>query len=281
MDAGAVARAGILLESIPLERLEAEITELAGHLAAAECRWLLLVAEFDRRAGYEEWACRSCARWLNWHCGLDIRAAREKVRVGRALEELPQITEAFAAGKLSYSKVRALTRVATHANEGDLVMLAEHATAVQVERIVRAYRGVLSVEEERSVANEQHLDQYMRFDWADDGSMIVNGRMAPEFAPIVLEAFRAARDQGREKSSDEVTAPAMTSAETFAMIAESFLATGPAARTGGDRYQIQVNVDSDVLTDDADGVCEIDGGPRLAPETVRRLGCDASVVLMS
>ncbi|HEX9467769.1 MAG TPA: DUF222 domain-containing protein, partial [Acidimicrobiia bacterium] len=100
------------------------------------------------------------------------------------------------------------------------------------------------------------------------------------FAPIVLEAFRAARDHGREKSSDEVTAPAMTSAETFAMIAESFLATGPAARTGGDRYQIQVNVDSDVLTDDADGVCEIDGGPRLAPETVRRLGCDASVVLM-
>ena len=64
-------------------------------------------------------------------------------------------------------------------------------------------------------------------------------------------------------------------------IVESFLANGPAARIGGDRYQIVVNLDEDVLTGDApDGVCEIDGGPSLAPETVRRLGCDASTVLL-
>lgn len=100
-------------EAIPLERLEAEITELAGHLAAGECRWLLLVGEFDRREGYEQRACRSTATWLNWHCGLDMRLAREKVRVARALEELPAITSEFALGKLSHSKARALTRVAT------------------------------------------------------------------------------------------------------------------------------------------------------------------------
>ena len=103
-------------EEMPLERLEAEITELAGHLAAGECRWLLLVGEFDRRAGYEQWGCRSAAAWLSWHCGLDMRAAREKVRVARALEELPAITQEFALGKLSYSKVRAPTRVATPIN---------------------------------------------------------------------------------------------------------------------------------------------------------------------
>src|SRR5438034_10700022 len=69
----------VMAETMPLERLEAEITQLAGNLAAAECRWLMLIAEFDRRAGYEQWGCRTCSHWLNWHCGLDLRAARERV----------------------------------------------------------------------------------------------------------------------------------------------------------------------------------------------------------
>ena len=74
------------LADVPTERLEAQITELAGHLAAAECRWLGLVGEFDRRKGYEAWGCISCAYWLSWRCGLDLRSARDKVRVARALE---------------------------------------------------------------------------------------------------------------------------------------------------------------------------------------------------
>lgn len=143
----------VMPETMPLERLEAEITQLAGHLAAAECRWLLLIAEFDRRAGYEQWGCRTCSHWLSWQCGLDMRAAREHVRVARALETLPVITEAFSAGRLSYSKLRALTRVATPENEGDLAMIAQHATAVQVERTVRTYRGVLPKEDELDETN--------------------------------------------------------------------------------------------------------------------------------
>ena len=98
---------------LPLERLEAEITQLAGNLAAAECRWLLLVAEFDRRRGWEQWGCRSLVHWLGWHCALDERAAREKVRVARALTECSLICELFAQGRLSYSKVRAISRIAT------------------------------------------------------------------------------------------------------------------------------------------------------------------------
>ena len=62
--------------TMPLERLEAEITNLAGHLAAAECWWLLLVAEFDRREGWSHWGCKSLVHWLGWQCGLDARAAR-------------------------------------------------------------------------------------------------------------------------------------------------------------------------------------------------------------
>lgn len=293
-------------EQMPLERLEAEITELAGHLAAGECRWLLLVGEFDRRAGYEQWGCRSTAAWLSWHCGLDMRAAREKVRVARVLEELPAITQEFGIGKLSYSKVRALTRVATPENETDLVMMAEHATAVQVERIVRTYRGVLSADEETEAANDLHARRYFRCDPCDDGSFVINGRLSAETAAILLAALDAARDRlpgdtlvsedsgvsenppisEHEADKSGPAGPfldvAVTNADALVMMAETLLATGPSARTGGDRYQIVVNVDADVLSDDAPGgVCELDGGPTLAPETARRLACDASVVLMN
>ena len=130
----------------PLELLEREITELASHIHAATCRWLGLVAEFDRREGWADWGCRSCAHWVSWRCGIAPVAAREHVRVARRLESLPLVRSAFGEGRLSYSKVRALTRVEEVEREEDLLSLAEHATAAQLERLVRAYRGVVAVE---------------------------------------------------------------------------------------------------------------------------------------
>jgi hypothetical protein len=180
-------------EMMPLERLEAEITQLAGNLAAAECRWMRLIAEYDQRAGYERWGSWSCAHWLSWHCGLDMRAARERVRVARALATLPVITRGFGAGTLSYSKVRALTRVATPANEASLVMIAEHATAVQVEKTVRAYRGVLSQDDELKKTNDRHAARYLRSDWADDGSLQGQFKMAPEIGAMFRKAIELAR----------------------------------------------------------------------------------------
>src|SRR5580658_7263221 len=103
-----------------VERLEAEIAVGSAHLAAAECRWLQLVAEFDRREAWRTWGCLSAAHWLNYRCSLALGPAREKVRVARRLEELPLVVAAFSTGELSYSKVRALTRVATHTNEETL-----------------------------------------------------------------------------------------------------------------------------------------------------------------
>ena len=108
------------------ERLEAEITSLAGHLAAAMCRWLLLIAEYDRRQAWGSWGTRSAAHWLSWQCGLTMRTAHEHVRVAHALEQLPLIREAFAAGQMSYSKVRAMTRVADPSNEAALLNIARH-----------------------------------------------------------------------------------------------------------------------------------------------------------
>jgi uncharacterized protein DUF222 len=101
------------LKSVPLDRLEKEITELAAHIHAATCRWLCLVAEFDRREGWAAWGAKSCADWISFTCGVAPGAAREHVRVARRLGELPAVHDRFAAGELSYSKVRAVTRLAT------------------------------------------------------------------------------------------------------------------------------------------------------------------------
>ena len=109
---------------VPLERLEAQICELAGHLAAATCRFLVLLADFDARRGWASWEMGSCAQWLSWKCQMSSGTAREHVRVARALRDLPVIRARFAAAKLSYAKVRALTRIAAPATEAGLAELA-------------------------------------------------------------------------------------------------------------------------------------------------------------
>jgi len=119
-----------------LEALEHQITELAAHIHAANYRLLCLIAEFDRREGWFQWGILSCAHWLNWKCGIGLGAARDKVRVARSLESLPKISEAFRTGRVSYSKVRAMTRVATRENEDYLLQIARHGTAAHVERLV-------------------------------------------------------------------------------------------------------------------------------------------------
>jgi hypothetical protein len=126
------------ISSVSTPALIDQITELAGHLNAAHARWLALIAELDRRNAWAEWGVKSCAHWLNWKCGLDLGAAREKLRVAHALEGLPRIAASMAAGKLSYSKVRAMTRVADGANEEYLLNIALHATAHHVEKLVRS-----------------------------------------------------------------------------------------------------------------------------------------------
>src|SRR5438874_9077503 len=122
-----------------LERLGDEIAEISAHLDAATARLLELIREFDARAGWNT-GFRSCAEWLTWRVGLDRGAARERVRVARALGTLPRMAQALARGELSYSKVRALTRVATQDTEERLLAVDRAGTAEHVERIVRGWR---------------------------------------------------------------------------------------------------------------------------------------------
>jgi hypothetical protein len=97
---------------VPLAELESELLGLAGHIAAAQSRFLVLLAEFDDRGGWAGPGLRSCAHWLSWRAGMSLRTATEQVRVAHALTHLPLVAAAFAAGTVSYSKVRAITRVA-------------------------------------------------------------------------------------------------------------------------------------------------------------------------
>ena len=105
---------------VELDRLGDEIAELSAHLDAATARLLALIRDFDARGGWNR-GFRSCADWLSWRVGLDPGAARERVRVARALATLPLLSEALARGELSYAKVRALTRVATPETEARLL----------------------------------------------------------------------------------------------------------------------------------------------------------------
>lgn len=278
-----------------LERLGAEITELASHIHAATCRWLGLVAEFDRGQGWASWGCRSCAHWISWRCSIDPRAAREHVRVAHRLEELPLIRAAFAEGRLSYSKVRALSRVENVEREADLLELARHATAAQLDRLVRTYRGVVVAE--RGAAGGRP-GRYVTWSHADDGSLLLRARLPAEEGAVVLAALEAAVEGmaadalPARAEADGPAEPAAVSggsaepplsiaerrADALTLMADTLLAHGPRAR-GGDRYQVVVHVDAAMLRDGSQiGRCELSDGTLLATDTARRLACDAAIV---
>jgi len=279
-----------------LRELEAQITELAGHLNAAHYRWLLLIAEFDRREGWSDGSTQSCAHWLNWKCGLDLGAAREKVRVAHALEKLPRVAAAMERGELSYSKVRALTRVACAETEEYFLNVALHGTAVHVEKLVRYYRRALEAEELSREAQQQASRKVSYF-YDTDGSLILKARLPAELGALVVKALDAAvNDPAVEGVSAEIAPPrdpdsamivqhfderpswGARRADALGRIAESYLKHGAAALNGGDRYQIVIHVDAETLHDGHAGRCEFEDGPSLAGETVRRLTCDASSV---
>jgi hypothetical protein len=163
---------------MPTERLEAEVRSLATQIAAATCRWLLMVAELDRREAYAQWECRSMAAWLSWHCSMSLRTANEHVRVARALESLPTTTAMFSRGELSYSKVRALTRVADPMSEADLAEAARSLTAAMLDEtcgsVARIHREVeLGRDTAQQARRGVHFDEHV------DGTVTITARVTP------------------------------------------------------------------------------------------------------
>jgi hypothetical protein len=177
-----------------LEDLGDEIARLSAHLHAATYRLLVLIRAFDERGGWGG-GFRTCGHWLSWRTGMTPGAAREKVRVARALGSLPRISEGMARGELSYSKVRAMTRVATPENEEELVETARHTTAAQMERLVRGWRW-LDRQEEAEAERERHGRRYLHLYPDGDGSYLLRGRLDPEVGALLRKALEWAGEAG-------------------------------------------------------------------------------------
>ena len=224
------------------DQLADQITTLAGQINAANYRFLILIAEFERRKAWSGYGLRSCAHWLNWKCGIDMGAAREKVRAALALTHLPKTKTAFQKGELSFSKVRALTKIATPKNESFLLNIAEYGTAQHMEKLVKSYRTVdnnLTAEEEHS--NITKAQQESKLDIAkedkqkenrsvicyqdNDGMWIIHAKLPAEEGSLVAKTLKELGDKLAETENQaeaqseqkDKTEPKNVSAETFSL----------------------------------------------------------------
>jgi Domain of unknown function (DUF222)/HNH endonuclease len=293
----------VLAERAALEALESQICELAGHLTAATCRFLLLLADFDARQGWATWDMPSCAAWLSWKCQMGSSTARDHVRVARALGSLPAITAEFAAGRMSYSKVRALTRIADPDTDSDLAEMAGPMTANQLERFARAHHTVT-----RTQAEEGRLQRRLTWRYAEDGSLVLTARLPPEDGAALLTALRAVvRDAappdtaGADGASAEAPSaeggagaqahpawdPAATRATSTALadalaeIAESYLAGRAKEASDGDAYQVVVHADPAALAGREGARCHIEDGSAISPDALQQIMCNAVLRWMS
>jgi hypothetical protein len=223
------------------DQLADKITTLAGQINAATYRFLKMIAEFDRRKAWEGAGIRSCAYWLAWKSGLDITVAREKVRVAKALVGLPKTNAAFEKGELSYSKVRAMTRVATADNESYLLNIAQYGTTEHVVKLAGAFRTVSRAEDfdgadamsvmgelnDSVVVSEHELD--LRREQTlyeargvscyqdDDGLWIIKAKLPAEAGGLLVKVIKelgdqlaAAENTAEQKKSEKVAADAFS-----------------------------------------------------------------------
>jgi hypothetical protein len=273
------------------EQIGDAIAELAARIHAATYELLALLRAFDERAG---WNCGflSCAHWLHWRTGIALGAAREKVRVARALAQLPLISTAMQRGELSYAKVRAITRVASAENEARLADVARHATAAQVERLVRAWRHVdrIAMAHETAVRHQQrHLETWVD----DDGMVVIRGRLTPDGGAVVRRALEAAVEQLRADAAsaadDLEQTPGQCRADALALLAESALAANLNSGHAADRHQVVLHVDGPGLgmvaappasRGDAGHAVLEETATRVSAETSLRIACDATLVIM-
>ena len=259
------------LAATTTERLEAEATTLAGHLAAAMCRFLDVVAELAQRESWKTWEAHSMAHWVAWKCGVGPRAAQEHVRVALALVDLPETHAEFASGQLSYSKVRALTRFLTPGAETDTIVMARHTTAQQLERIARAHGAACRAadpDRTRGALDASHVSSHTN----EDGTVTITARVP---ADIGIRAMKAIDDAAAGLARAPDSEPQTRRVHGFEAVVDAYLEPD-ADRSGA--VEIVAHVDVEMLSQDVPGRCELDGYP-IASETLRRLACDCSVRL--
>ncbi|MGH7375327.1 MAG: DUF222 domain-containing protein [Candidatus Rokuibacteriota bacterium] len=260
-----------------LDRLGDEIAELSAHLEAATARLLDRIREFDARGGWNT-GFRSCAAWLSWRVGLDPGAARERVRVARALGTLPLLAQALGRGELSYAKVRALTRVAAPETEHRLLAVGRAGTAAHIERIVRGWRRVDRQAEARETAR-RHASRALYVHQDEDGMVVLRGRLEPEVGALLMQTLAAARETLYQRARAEAAAAgpadppedaptaAQQQADALVLLAETALHHGLDPGAPAERYQVVVHVDAPALADpDQPGQSVLEDGARVSAE---------------
>jgi len=230
---------------------------------------------------------------LNWKCGLGLGAARERLRVAQALPDLPQTTVAFREGRLSYSKVRAITRVATKRNEEVLLNIAFHGTTWHVEQAVSAWRREQRLKSlERD--NDRHELRELSCQFDDQGFLILKGRFTPEQGAIIKQALNSILDELHEErknvsvETSELQNPsplkqhphamAFCRADVLIRMAESYLSCKTDS-SSADHYVVNIHTDMETLKADGVGAeSHLENSPNVSAETSRRICCDAGVV---
>jgi hypothetical protein len=259
-----------------IDDLDAAICTLASKLNSETHRLLTLVRTFDDRMGWAKWSFANCAEWLAWRCGISLSAAREKVRTAQALRNLPAIGAAFADGRLSYSKVRALTRVVEAHDEDTLLEYALRATAAQVEERCRQIRN--SQRDSAGIAQRAWERRALTL-WRDAarGVMRVTVEVPIDEGELIARALDRAVAAGEAAQGVEFDANAWRAQQVDALvaIAKAYLAGGEASTSSAaDRYQVVVHIDEKSLRGGL-------GRADLPVETVKRLACDGSVITVT
>jgi hypothetical protein len=212
------------LDEDALTSLGEEIMTLSEHLQAETHRFLLLIAQFDRLQGWKLHGFASCAEWLAFSTSMKKVTARDHVRVARALAGLPETSAAMARGDLSFSQVRAITRVASEENELELLAHARRTSADGLERLARSWRR-LGREDEAALEARRHAERCLSVFPDDEGAYVVRGKLDPEVGALLMRAIEAASDALYRGSVPETT-PEQRRADALAFIAERALAMG-------------------------------------------------------
>ncbi len=259
---------------LAIDELDKSIVNLSARINASTYELLVLIREFDERAGWLKWGLENCTQWLHWRCDLSRSAAREKVRVAHALKALPEISAAFSKGTLSYSKVRALTRAATAMNEGSLLDFALSTTAARVEERCQQLRNASPGAVE--AVNRAHERRSLRV-WRDigRGTLTLSVELPLETGELVCQALDKAVEAGGQQGPEfEGTSWSAQQADALVTMARGYLSGGSeGSASAADAYQVVVHVDGAALTGG-------EGRSDLAVESVKRLSCDGSVVPM-
>ena len=205
IELGCHARGGDYLDPMPppdlsaprrarIDALADDIAVLSASIDAATHQLLTAIREFDAERGWALQGAKSMATWLSWRTGCHPHTARERVRTANALGQLPKMDATFGDGAISYSKVRAMTRVATPDNEDLLLHQAKTATASQLERVCASFRSVqkkIDPEMADDLTDEDH--RHVRRRIQRDGTVILEVRVLPDEADTIMKAIRATK----------------------------------------------------------------------------------------